>query len=207
MAKGIRIVRYADDILIFAKTKNEAGIYKALATRILEGELKLKVNMEKTHITCLAEGVAFLGVIIRRKYISIHPKRIKRLKDKIRKLTPRNSGKNIEMIIKELNHVLRGWVNYFKITNCKGVLEDISKWARRRLRMKKMKKWKSWKPLHKQLRRMGFKGDFEKILMSTWRNSNSPLISMALPNKWFDELKLFDMSKVQVGTLHYYYEK
>jgi RNA-directed DNA polymerase len=206
MAKGIRIVRYADDILIFARTKNEAGMYKALATRILEGELKLKVNMEKTHITCLAEGVAFLGFVIRQKYISIHPKRIKRLKDKIRKLTPRNSGKNIEMMIHELNPILRGWVNYFKIANCKGVLDDMSKWVRRRLRMKKMKEWKSWKPLHKQLRRMGFKGDIEKISMSRWRNSKSPLISMALPNKWFDELKLFDMSKVQVGTLHYYYE-
>lgn len=68
MAKGVRIVRYADDILIFAETKREAGMYKALATRILEDELKLKVNMEKTHITSLAEGVAFLGFIIRGKY-------------------------------------------------------------------------------------------------------------------------------------------
>ena len=206
MAKGIRIVRYADDILIFSRTKREAGMYKIFATRVLEDELKLRVNMDKTHITSLAEGVAFLGFIIRGKHISIHPKRIKRLKDKVRKLTPRNSGKNIEMVIQELNPILRGWANYFKVANCKNTFEHLSSWTRRRLRMKRMKEWKSWKPLHKQLRRMGFKGDFRKISMSRWRNSNSPLVCMALPNKWFDELKLFDMSKVQVGTLHCYYE-
>jgi RNA-directed DNA polymerase len=72
--------------------------------------------------------------------------------------------------------------------------------------MKKMREWKSWKALHKQLRRMGYKGDFEKISMAKWRNSASPLISMALPNKWFDELGLYDISKLQVGTLYRYYE-
>ena len=50
----------------------------------------------------------------------------------------------------------------------------------------------------------GYKGNFKKISMSTWRNSNSPLICMALPNPWFNELKLFDMSKVEPAVLHYY---
>lgn len=206
MANNVRIVRYADDILVFAKTKAEAGKYKAFATKILENELKLRVNKDKTHITSIMEGVAFLGFIIRKECISIHPKRIKRLKDKIRKITPRNSGRNVEMMIQELNPILRGWANYFKVANCKGMFADIMGWLRRRLRMKKMKEWKSWKALHKQLRRMGYKGDFEKISMIRWRNSASPLISMALPNKWFDELKLSDISKLQVGTLYCYYE-
>ncbi|TDT46035.1 group II intron maturase-specific domain-containing protein [Fonticella tunisiensis] len=191
---------------MFARNKSEAGRYRAFATKILEDELKLKVNKEKTHITSISKCVAFLGFIIRRKYISIHPKRIKRLKDKIRKLTPRNSGKNVEMMVQEINPILRGWANYFKIANCKGTFGDIMGWIRRRLRMKKMKEWKSWKALHKQLKRMGYKGEFEKISMSRWRNSASPLINMALPNKWFDEIKLFDISKVQVGTLYCYYE-
>ena len=67
-----------------------------------------------------------------------------------------------------------------------------------------MKQWKSYKSLHKTLRRLGYKGNFKKISMSTWRNSNSPLICMALPNSWFNELKLFDMSKVETAVLHYY---
>lgn len=206
MAEKIRIVRYADDILIFARTKTEAGRVNALATKILEEELRLKVNEEKTHITDSSKGVAFLGFKIYKNRVKIHPKRIARIKNKIRKLTPRNSGKNVEMMIQELNPVIRGWVNYFKVADCGGVFREIGSWLRRRLRMKKMREWKSWEALHRQLRRIGYKGEFKKITMSKWRNSLSPLINMALPNKWFDSLKLFDITKVKVGTLYCYYE-
>ena len=50
-ADGIRIVRYADDILIFGKTREQAGRHMAAAIKILEKDLKLKVNREKTCIT------------------------------------------------------------------------------------------------------------------------------------------------------------
>ncbi|ETJ35629.1 RNA-directed DNA polymerase Reverse transcriptase, partial [human gut metagenome] len=202
--KNIRIVRYADDILIFAKSKSEAGRYKEIATKILEQELKLTVNVKKTHITNIDKGIAYLGFIIKRKYISIQPKRIEKLKDKIRKLTPRNSGLNLGYMVWKLNPILRGWSNYLKIANCKSIFANIIGWIRRRLRMKQMKEWKSYKSLHKTLRRMGYKGEFKKISMTTWRNSASPLVCMALPNAWFDEIKLFDMSKVETAVLHYY---
>lgn len=203
-SRNIRIVRYADDILIFAKTKSEAGKNRAMATNILEQELKLTVNASKTHITSIVEGIPYLGFIIKRKYISIQPKRIKKLKDKIRKLTPRNTGLNLEYLIGKLNLILRGWCNYFRIANCKDIFAKIAAWIRRRLRMKQMKEWKSYKSLHKTLRKRGYKGEFQKIAMNKWRNSASPLISMALPNAWFDEIKLFDMSKVETAVLHYY---
>lgn len=206
MERGIRIVRYADDILVFAKSKSEAGRYRTLATNILQDELKLTVNSKKTHITNVHNGVPYLGFIIKRNYISIHPKRIKKFKDKIRGLTPRTSGLNVETLVKKLNPVLRGWCNYFKIANCKELFRIITSWIRRRLRMKKMKEWKSYKSLHKTLRRNGYKGEFKKIRMSRWRNSASPLLSMALPNSWFDEIKLFDMSKVETKVLYHYYE-
>lgn len=203
---NIRIVRYADDILIFAKSKSEAGRYREIATRILEQELKLKVNTNKTHITDNDKGISYLGFIIKEKYISIHPKRINKFKEKVRKLTPRNSGYNVEYLVYRLNQVIRGWCNYFRIANCKRVFENLMKWIRRRLRMKQMKEWKSYKSLHKTLRRRGYKGAFKKISMTRWRNSVSPLVCMALPNKWFDDIKLFDMSKVETAVLHYYKE-
>lgn len=202
--KNIRIVRYADDILIFAKSKSEAGRCKEIATKILEQELKLTVNVKKTHITNIDKGIAYLGFIIKRKYISIQPKRIEKLKDKVRELTPRNSGLNVEYMVWKLNPILRGWCNYFKIANCKSTFANIIGWIRRRLRMKQMIEWKSYKSLHKTLRRRGYKGEFKKISMTTWRNSASPLVCMALPNAWFDEIKLFDMSKVETAVLHYY---
>src|SRR5690625_945709 len=204
MAQGIRIVRYADDILIFARSPRQARRFRATATQILEEDLKLVVNDRKTHITDVRRGVPFLGFVIYATHVSIHPKRIKRFKDRVRQLTPRNHGMNVEMQIARLNRFLRGWVNYFRIANCKSFLQDMMGWIRRRLRMKQMREWKSWKALHRALRRNGYRGEFEKISMRRWRNSASPLLSMALPNKWFDQMGLVDLTKYRVGTLHLY---
>lgn len=206
MEKSIRIVRYADDTLIFAETKALAGKYMAIAVQVLEKDLKLKVNEAKTHIANASKGVAFLGFIIREKWVSIHPKRIERFKDKIRRLTPRNHGKNIEQMVKEINPVIRGWANYFRIANCKGLFQELFSWIKRRLRMKKMKEWKSYKAFHKAIRRRGYKGNFEKISMSKWRNSNYTLVHMALPNIWFKEIGLVNLSDIHVGILSNYYE-
>lgn len=131
---------------------------------------------------------------------------VKTFKDKVRKLTPRTKGKSIYYFIQQLNYLLRGYANYFRIGLVKGLFEELMSWIRRRLRMMIMKSWKSWKPLHKRLRRMGYKGSFEKISVTRWRNSNSPLIHMALPTKSFEKVKLYSMEKVATNTLHQYYD-
>ncbi|WP_242868788.1 group II intron reverse transcriptase/maturase, partial [Desulfotomaculum copahuensis] len=168
-SRGIRIVRYADDILVFARTYREARRYQQIATEILERGLKLVVNKEKTHLTSIWQGVAYLGFIIRARALSIHPKKLKNFKKKIKQLTPRNHGMNVREMVKRLNPVLRGWANYFRVANCKGIFTQLMEWIRRRLRMKQMREWKSWKQLHKALHRRGYKGEFEKISMRRWR--------------------------------------
>lgn len=204
--EGIRIVRYADDILIFARTRSEAWQYGYKAKQYLEGELKLRVNEEKTHLSNVWQGIAYLGFIITGRGLRIHPKRVKKFKDKIRKLSPRNSGKNVEYQIAMLSQVMRGFANYFRIGLVKTLYKELMSWIRRRLRMKQLREWKSWKGLHKQLRRMGYKGYFERISMRSWRSASCKLVHMALPNEWFDKLKLYNMEKVQTNILHQYYE-
>ncbi len=204
--QGIRIVRYADDILIFARTQSEAGKYRHIATQYLERELKLTVNVKKTHLTTIWEGIAYLGFIITHRGLRIHPKSVKKFKDKLRKLTPRNSGKNVELQIVGVSQVMRGFANYFRIAQVKTLFKSIMSWICRRLRMKKMREWKSWKGLHKQLRCIGYKGSFEKISMTRWRNASCHRIHKALPNEWFNQLRLYNMEKVETNTLHQYYE-
>jgi len=207
MQEGIRIVRYADDTLVFAQTRREAGRYSQIARRILEDDLRLRVNEEKTQITSVYKGVSYLGFIIRTRYVRVHPKAMKTLKDKMRRATPRNHGMSVGEMVKRLNRILRGWVNYFRIANCTGLLKDLMHLIRRRLRMKKMREWKSWKGLHKELRRRGYTGEFEKISMRRWRNSASPLVHMALPNQWFQALGLIDLTRWETGILSHYYER
>jgi RNA-directed DNA polymerase len=207
-AKGIRIVRFADDILIFARSNHKARKYLQTATSILEEELKLVVNKDKTHLTTVGSGVAFLGFVIRPKgVVSIHPKRIAVFKDKIRKMTPRNHGMNVEEMARKLNPVLRGWANYYRLANCRSIFAKLMGWIRRRLRMKQMREWKSNKQLHKALRRRGYHGEFKKISMVRWRNSASPLLSLALPNSWFDEIGLINLETYKTGILSFYYER
>lgn len=205
MKKSIRIVRFADDILIFAKDKKTAGNYRSYARKVLEDELKLKINEEKTKITSVYEGIQFLGFVIYKKMLGINPKRIKRFKDKIRGMTKRGTGRKLESIIKDLNPVLRGWMNYYRVANIKTLAKDLMGWLRRRLRMVKMKQWKTYKAMHKEMRKLGIKGNGLKMAVRKWKNSNVHIIHQILPNSYFRELDLIDMEEYEVGLLSNYY--
>lgn len=198
--RGHRIVRYADDILILTRSKSAAENALKQASRYLEEELKLTVNRQKTEVVHSGDGVKFLGMEIHTGYTRIREKKICGLKEKVRKITRRNSPVNLEKVIKDLNPVLRGFANYFKAANCKRVFSELAQWIRRRLRAKQLKLWKKPKRLHRRLRQLGYKGEFMKIKMSSWRSSASPLASYALPNDHFRELGLFDLGRVRTAA-------
>lgn len=204
-SKGIRIVRYADDILVFAKDKKTAGNYKTYAIKVLEEELRLTVNQEKTKLTSVYEGVEFLGFVISEKWLLVSPKRIKRFKDKIRRKTVRCTGRRMEDIIKDLNPVLRGWINYYRVAKIKSLIKDLMGWIRRRLRMIKMRQWKSYKAMNKEMRKQGVKGNGDKMTVTKWKNSNVYIVHKLLPNKLFENLGLIDLTKYEVGLLSNYY--
>jgi len=194
-----RIVRYADDTLIFTRSRSAADNALKQATRYLEGKLKLTVNQQKTHIVHSSEGVKFLGVVIRTGFTGIQEKKKREFKEKMKKITRRNSPVNLEKIIADLNPLVRGFANYFRIANCKEVFRELSGWVRRRLRAKQLALWKRPKRLHRRLRQLGYRSEFKAIKMSSWRNAASPLASLAIPNKYLRELGLFDLSFVQTG--------
>ncbi|SHK17922.1 group II intron maturase-specific domain-containing protein, partial [Paramaledivibacter caminithermalis] len=95
--------------------------------------------------------------------------------------------------IRELNPVLRGWMNYYRVANIKGFIRDFMGWLRRRLRMIKMKQWKTYKAMHKEMRRLGIKGNGLKMAVTKWKNSKVHIIHQILPNKYFEDLGLIDM--------------
>ena len=133
-------------------------------------------------------------------YTRIQVKKLRAFKAKIKKITRRNQGRNLAGVISELNPVLRGFVNYFKIANCRRELKGLMGWIRRRLRCIQLKQWKRPKRLHRKLRQLGYKPPFKFIRMHSWRNAVSPLASFAMPNRWLhEEMKLVDMASTQVG--------
>jgi len=201
MKRKHRIVRYADDILIFCTSQSGADNALKVASHILEVTLKLKVNEDKTHIAHSSNGVKFLGVIIGDNYTRIQEKKLKGLKEKVKQITKRNGGVNLATVLQRLNPVLRGFTNYFKIANISTILKRLATWIRRRLRSVQLNLWKKATKLHRRLKQLKYEPPFKFIDMSSWRNSASPLASYAMPNSWFDEIGLYPVGEVKTGVL------
>ena len=123
-----RFVRYADDLMIFCKSKKAANRTLNHILPYIEGKLFLRVNREKTQVAHVSR-VKYLGYSF---YIHkgegrlrIHPKSIRKFKDKIREITRRSNGMGIEARKIRLNQVVRGWMNYFKLADAKMLIQDL----------------------------------------------------------------------------------
>ena len=197
MKRKHRIVRYADDILIFCTSTSGADNALKVARHILEVTLKLKVNERKTHIAHSDKGIKFLGVIIGSNYTRIQENKLKNFKVKVKQLTKRNGAGNLATVLKRLNPVLRGFVNYFRIANISSILQRLAAWLRRRLRAVQLRLWKNPMRLHRRLKQLKFKPPFKFIKMNSWRSAKSPLVNYAMPNKWFKEIGLYQIDEVK----------
>lgn len=132
--KGFAVVRYADDAVILCKTKEEADEAYRTAKAILEGELKLRMHPEKTKVVHFDEGFCFLGFDLWKDYLIVPDAKVKKYKDKIRAITRRQQGINLDEMIKKLNEVVRGFGNYFRIGNAKTKFQRLDEWTRMRVR-------------------------------------------------------------------------
>ena len=124
----------------------------------------------------------------------IAPKAILRFKERIRELTRRTRGISIEQKVEELLRYMIGWRGYFGFCETPRILKDLEGWARRRLRCLVWKQWKRGKVRFKELRSRGIGKDLAAQTAGSahgpWRLSNSPALSYALPNAFFESLGL-----------------
>jgi group II intron reverse transcriptase/maturase len=201
MRRGYRIVRYADDILILCRSQRSAEHAMSVAVKILEGDLKLTVNRDKTHQTHASQGVKFLGVVIGSVHTRIAAEKVAVFKAKVKAITRKTSPVNLEQVIADLNPVLRGWANYFRMANCTTLYRELAGWIRRRLRAKQLAMWKNPHRLIRRLRQVGVKGDLPKMRMTAWRTSRSSYASMAINNGYLADLGLVDLASIPTGVL------
>lgn len=190
--RGHRFVRYADDLMIFCKSKRAARRTLDHTLPYIEGKLFLKVNREKTKVSHV-NNVKYLGYSF---YIyrgggrlRIHPKSIQKLKDKIREVTGRSNGMGIEERKTKLNQVVRGWTNYFKLADAKILLSQLDEWLRSRIRMVTWKRWKKTKTRFENLKKSGIKEEqawrWANTRKGYWRIAHSPILTKALSNEKF----------------------
>lgn len=134
-ALGFKLVRYADDFVIMCRSEDEAERAMEATTRILSG-IKLRVKAAKTRIVQLSkdDGIEFLGFTIFKEHKVPRARAVENFKSTIRLITRTQRPATLQEIINELNPVVRGWGNYFKIANVNWLYKDLDSWMRMRLR-------------------------------------------------------------------------
>lgn len=156
--RGHRFVRYCDDCMIFCKSKKSAERTMKTILPFIEGKLFLKVNRKKTEVAHISK-VKYLGYTFYRYKgkckLRVHPESVKKMKDKIRELTDRNKGISNTKREEKYQQYVRGWINYFKLADMKGILKTTDEWARRRIRAVYWKQWKKIKTKYRMLKALG----------------------------------------------------
>ena len=192
-----KFCRYADDCNIYVKSKRAGERVMENITNFIEGRLKLKVNRSKSAVE-RPWKIKFLGFTIilfsGKACSTISKQSLKRYKDKIREILSRSKPMTLEQRIIKLNQINIGWINYYGVAKCKGIVQQLDKWIRQRLRMCIWKQWKKVKTRYKNLKKLGLNHyqaiKFANTRKGYWRTSNSPILNTTLTNQFFTDLGL-----------------
>lgn len=199
-----RFVRYADDCSIYVRSEKAAHRVMESTTEYIETKLKLKVSREKSKVSRPDEST-LLGFTFRRSQdrweITIAPKSMKKIKEKMKAQTQRNNPGPAKDKIKKMRSVVRGWTNYFALANAAGWMEKLDGFVRTRLRMGIWKQWKRPETRATNLKRLGAPHDtahrWSFSRKGYYRVAQSQILRTTLTNKYFRSLGYF-------GFEHYY---
>ena len=201
--RGHKFCRYADDCNIYVKSQ-EAGnrVLKSIA-EFLATRLKLKVNETKSAVAHVTKR-KFLGYSFRvDSELKVASQSLVKFKNRIRELTSRNRGRELEHVIKELNQYLNGWISYFRLSANISVFKELDSWIRRRLRCYRLKQRKQTYSVYKFLVELGVSVQnawkLAKSSKGWWRLSLNPNIHTAMSNVWFDKSGLVSLEKKVAG--------
>ena len=187
--RGLPFVRYADDSMIFCKSKRAAMRVKESITRFIENTLYLKVNKEKI-VVSYVRGVKYLGysfyVMKGKCELTVHPKSKAKMKSRLKELTSRSNGWGYAKRKQKLQEYIRGWVGYYHLANMKRLLLVTDEWLRRRIRMCI---WKAWKKAKTKVANLIICGinkyqayEWGNTRKGYWRIADSPILKRAIDN-------------------------
>ena len=165
--RGLRFMRYADDCVIAVRSEASAKRVMYSITDWIERKLGLKVNADKTHIT-RPMNLKYLGFGFwkdsKTKEWKCRPHKdsVQKFKRTLKKLTERRKSMAFAERVKQLNRVIRGWINYFAIGRMKTAMTDIDAHLRTRLRVIIWKQWKVPKKRQWGLQKLGIGKDLAR---------------------------------------------
>jgi RNA-directed DNA polymerase len=197
--RKLSFCRYADDCNVYVSSQRAGQRIMVGVRSFLAKRLKLTVNEAKSAVARPWER-KFLGYSVtgqRASKIRVAQQSIERLKGRIRELCRQGRGRSLPRIIETLNPVLRGWMNYFSLTQSRRPIEELDTWLRRRLRCIVWRQWKRPKTRESKLRAQGL--DAQRAWKSSvngrgpWWNAGAKHMIAALSPKYFTQLGLVSL--------------
>lgn len=200
-----RFARYADDFVILVKSQRAGERVMANIRRFLERRLRLTVNEKKSHVVNVQE-CTFLGFTFIRGKIRWTEKAFSTFKHRVRQLTGRSWFVSMEHRMRKLAEYIRGWMNYFGISEYYRTIPVLDEWLRRRVRMCY---WKQWRWCRTKVRKLRKLGTSLKAAISVglsrkgyWRLSRTLATQTGMTNRWLAEQGLISI-KEQWIRIHY----
>jgi RNA-directed DNA polymerase len=198
--RGHKFCRYADDCNIYVRSRSAGERVMKSITSFLERRLRLQVNAEKSAVARPWER-KFLGYSLtwhRESRLKVAASSVQRLKEKLREIFRRGRGRNVGKLIEaELTPLLRGWMNYFRLAEVKGIFEELDGWIRRKLRGLIWRQWKRALTRTKGLIRRGL--DEVQARRSAlngrgpWWNAGASHMHAAFSKSYFDRCGLLSL--------------
>ena len=203
--RGHHFVRYADDFIILVRSLSAAERVMTSISRFLKRELRLIVNEKKSSFGKVEE-CSFLGFVFVRGKIRWSDKAFHEFKRRIRLFTGRSWGVSMEYRLHKLAEYVRGWMNYFGISEYYRPIPIVDEWLRRRIRMCF---WKQWRYTRTKVSNLLKLGTFKRQAIMTalsrkgpWHLARTMTAQTGMTNKWLKELGLISV-KDQWVKVHY----
>lgn len=192
-SRGVKVIRYADDIVVLAKSKRAAKRLLETCRSYLEDKLKLKTNVQKSKVVRVLaiKDFKFLGFCLGRNgkgiYIRAHRDSLVKAKRKLKELTRRSQGKNVRVVMENVKSFIRGWLGYYQVADIKRMLISWNEWLRRRFRMYIWKQWKKPRTRVMNLKKLGISEwqayQWGNTRLGYWRIAGSAVLSRSITNE------------------------
>lgn len=202
--RGLAFCRYADDCNVYVRSRMAGERVMQGIRTFLEEVLRLRVNTQKSAVARPWER-KFLGysitVLRGETRLRVAPESVRRLTERIRTLLRSGRGRSLTHTISTLNPLLRGWINYFQLSQSKRVLEELDSWIRRRLRCLLWRQWKRPRTRYRRLRELGVAELNTRRGAGNgrgpWWNAGAQHMHLALPAAYFTRWGLLSLLREQ----------
>jgi RNA-directed DNA polymerase len=203
--RGHRFVRYADDFIVLVKSQRAGERVMISVRRFLERKLKLKVNEDKSSVV-RTDKTNFLGFTFKGAKIRWSDKAFYEFKRRVKRLTGRSWFVSMDHRFKKLAEYVRGWMNYFGISEYYRPLPEIDHWLRRRVRMCYWKQWRWCRTKIRNLLKLGtHPGVAIPMCLSRkgpWRCARTLATQTGMTNQWLKDQGLLSVKELWV-KIHY----